>query len=124
MTVSEVFRGTDNRQSVLGSWEPSAAREGRPKGDIMPTLLTSEVIKGRVANGAVTWGGTAWNTKLSSLGFVLNSTGFKSGLQWRIQGGGHGAMSTPFRTTINIFGMQQLQHMANKISGLAACGSC
>ena len=44
VTVSEVnrvFRGTDNRQSVLGSWGPSAAREGRPKGDI--TLLTSDV---------------------------------------------------------------------------------
>ena len=31
----------------------------------------SEVIEGRVANGAVTWGGTAWNAKLPSLGFVL-----------------------------------------------------
>src|SRR6218665_3836608 len=81
VTVSEVlsaFRGTDNRQSVLGSWGPSATREDRPKGDI--TSLTSEVIEGRVANGAVTWGGTAWNAKLPSLGFVLNSTGFKSGL--------------------------------------------
>src|SRR6218665_867001 len=58
--VSRVFRGTDNRQSVLGSWGPSAAREGRPIGDI--ALLTSEVIEGRVANGAVTWVGTAWNT--------------------------------------------------------------
>src|SRR6218665_3013782 len=38
------------------------------------------VIEGRVANGAVTWVGTAWNTKLPSLGFVLSSTGFKSGL--------------------------------------------
>src|SRR6218665_3046910 len=92
--VNRVSRGTDNRQSVLGSWGPSSVREGRPKGDI--TLLTSEVIEGRnevsvslsmseviegrVANGAVTWGGTAWNTKLPSLGFVLNSTGFKSGL--------------------------------------------
>ena len=48
VTVSEVipvFRGTDNRQSVLGSWGPSAAREGRPKGDI--TLLTSAVIEDR-----------------------------------------------------------------------------
>ena len=55
VTVSEVFpvfRGTDNWQSVRGSWGPSTAREGRPKGDI--TLLTSEVIEGRVANGAVT----------------------------------------------------------------------
>src|SRR6218665_812962 len=122
--VSRVFRGTDKWQSVLGSWEPSAAREGRPKGDITaPTsscippiiilflilslllrtggglsskrdrgtevkgrnevsfsLSSSEVIEGRVANGAVTWGGTAWNAKLPSLGFVLNSTGFKSGL--------------------------------------------
>src|SRR6218665_368419 len=33
-----------------------------------------------MTNGAVTWGGTAWNTKLPSLGFVLNSTRFKSGL--------------------------------------------
>src|SRR6218665_3555032 len=77
--VSRVFRGTDRWQSDQGSWGPSTAREGRPKGDI--SLLTSEVIEGRVAiNGAVTWGGTAWNTKLPSLGFVLNSTGFKSGL--------------------------------------------
>src|SRR6218665_2530822 len=77
--VSGVFRGTDKWQSDLGSWGPSAAREGRLKGNI--SLLTSEVIEGRVAiNGAVTWGGTAWNTKLPSLGFVLNSTGFKSGL--------------------------------------------
>src|SRR6218665_3012168 len=77
--VTLVFRGTDNRQSDLGSWGLSTAREGRPKGDI--TSLTSEVIEGRVAiNGAVTWVGTAWNTKLPSLGFVLNSTGFKSGL--------------------------------------------
>src|SRR6218665_96151 len=76
--VSRVFRGTDNRQSVLGSWGPSTAREGRPKGDIIP--LTSEVNEGRVANGAVTWVGTAWNTKLPSLWFVLNSTWFKSGL--------------------------------------------
>src|SRR6218665_1734066 len=76
--VSRVIRGTDNRQSVLGSWGPSAAREGRPKGDI--TSLTSEVIEGRVANGAVTWVGTARNTKLPSLGFVLNYTGFKSRL--------------------------------------------
>src|SRR6218665_2225757 len=64
VTVSEVFpafRGTNNRQSDLGSWGPSTAREGRPKGDI--TSLTSEVIEGRVAiNGAVTWVGTAWNT--------------------------------------------------------------
>src|SRR6218665_2068576 len=60
--VSRVFRGTDKWQSDLGSWEPSTAREGRPKGDI--TSLTSEVIEGRVAiNGAVTWGGTAWNAK-------------------------------------------------------------
>src|SRR6218665_2524464 len=122
--VSRVFCGTDNRQSVLGSWGPSAAREGRPKGDITSltsscippiiilflirslllrtggglsskreretevkgrnevsvSLSMSEMIEGRVANGAVTWGGTAWNTKLPSLGFVLNSTGFKSGL--------------------------------------------
>src|SRR6218665_1303495 len=122
--VSRVFRGTDKRQSVLGSWEPSAAREGRPKGDISSltssyippiiilflilslllrtggglgskreretevkgrnevsvSLSMSEVIEGRVANGAVTWVETAWNTKLPSLGFVLNSTGFKSGL--------------------------------------------
>src|SRR6218665_2460047 len=75
--VSRVFRGTDNRQSDLGSWGPSTAREGRPKGDI--TSLTSEVIEGRVANGAVTWSGTALNAKLPSLGFVLNSTEFKSG---------------------------------------------
>ena len=40
--VSRVFRGTDNRQSVLGSWGPSAAREGRPKGDIIS--LTSSCI--------------------------------------------------------------------------------
>src|SRR6218665_1983455 len=127
VTVSEVFpafRGTDNRQSVLGSWGPSATREDRPKGDItsltsscIPPIITlflvlslllrtggglsskreretevkgrnevsvslssSEVIEGRVAKGAVTWGGTAWNAKLPSLGFVLNSTGFKSGL--------------------------------------------
>src|SRR6218665_934007 len=32
--VSRVFRGTDNRQSDLGSWGPSTAREGRPKGNI------------------------------------------------------------------------------------------
>ena len=57
--VSRVFRGTDKWQSDLGSWGPSTARKGRPKGDI--TSLTSEVIEGRVANGAVTWGGTAWN---------------------------------------------------------------
>ena len=37
--VSRVFRGTDNRQSDLGSWGPSTARESRPKGDI--TSLTS-----------------------------------------------------------------------------------
>ena len=55
VTVSEInrgFRGTDNRQSVLGSWGLSAARERRPKGDV--TLLTSDVIEGRVASGAVT----------------------------------------------------------------------
>jgi len=52
--VSRVFRGTDNRQSVLGSWGPSTAREGRPKGDI--ASLISEVIEGRVANGAVILG--------------------------------------------------------------------
>src|SRR6218665_3539774 len=40
--VNCVFRGTHNRQSVLGSWGPSAAREGRPKGDITP--LTSSCI--------------------------------------------------------------------------------
>src|SRR6218665_1892664 len=40
--VNRVFRGTGNRQSVLGSWGPSAAREGRPKGDI--TSLTSSCI--------------------------------------------------------------------------------
>src|SRR6218665_13859 len=117
--VSRVFRGTDKWQSVLGSWEPSAAREGRPKGDISSltsscippiiirflilslllrtggglgskreretevkgrnevsvSLSMCEVMEGRVANGAVTWGGTAWNAKLPSLGFVLNSTG-------------------------------------------------
>src|SRR6218665_1221980 len=117
--VSRVFRGTDKRQSDLGSWGPSTAREYRPKGDIISltsscippiiilflilslllkiggglsskreretevkgrnevsvSLSMSEVIEGRVANGAVTWGGTAWNTKLPSLGFVLNSTG-------------------------------------------------
>src|SRR6218665_3675677 len=116
VTVSEVFpafRGTDNRQSDLGSWGPSTTREGRPKGDItsltsscIPSIIilflilslllrtggglsskrdretevrsrnevsvslsieVSEVIEGRVANGAVTWGGTAWNTKLPSL---------------------------------------------------------
>src|SRR6218665_3712288 len=36
VTVSEVFhafRGTDNKQTVLGSWGPSATREDRPKGD-------------------------------------------------------------------------------------------
>src|SRR6218665_4087013 len=38
------------------------------------------VIDGLVANVAGTWVGTAWNTKLPSLGFVLSSTGFKSGL--------------------------------------------
>src|SRR6218665_3374510 len=76
--VSRVFRGTDKWQSDLGRRGPSTALEGRPKGNI--SLLTSEVIEGRVANGAVTWGGTAWNAKLPSLGFVLNSTGFKSGL--------------------------------------------
>ena len=43
--VSRVFRGTDNRQSVLGSWGPSAARQGRPKGDI--TLL--DVLKAKFA---------------------------------------------------------------------------
>src|SRR6218665_1066316 len=43
--VSRVFRGTDNRQSDLGSWGPSVAREGRPKGDIIS--LTSEGIEGR-----------------------------------------------------------------------------
>src|SRR6218665_803095 len=49
--VSRVFRGTDNWQSDLGSWGPSTAREGRLKGNI--SLLTSEVIEGRVAiNGA------------------------------------------------------------------------
>ena len=45
VTVSEVFpafRGTDNRQSDLGSWGPSTAREGHPKGDI--TSLTSSCI--------------------------------------------------------------------------------
>src|SRR6218665_4218142 len=45
VTVSEVFpafRGTSNRQSVLGSWGPSATREGRPKGDI--TSLTSSCM--------------------------------------------------------------------------------
>src|SRR6218665_2152581 len=110
VTVSEVnrvFRGTDNSQSVLGSWGPSAAREGRPKGDITSLTFScippitilflilslllrtggglsskrdretevkgrnevsvslstciSEVIEGRVANGPVPWGGTAWN---------------------------------------------------------------
>src|SRR6218665_3037263 len=120
-----VFRGTDNRQSDLGSWGPSAAREGRPKWDITSltsscippiiilflilsvllrtggglsskresetevkgrnevsvSLSMSEVVEGRVVtNGAVTWVGTAWNTKLPSLGFLLNSTGFKSRL--------------------------------------------
>src|SRR6218665_1251762 len=40
--VNRVFRGTDNRQSVLGSGGPSAVREGRPKGDI--TSLTSPCI--------------------------------------------------------------------------------
>ena len=41
--VNRVFRGTDNRHSsVLGGWGPSAAREGRPKGDI--TSLTSSCI--------------------------------------------------------------------------------
>ena len=91
--VSRVFRGTDNRQSDLGSWGPSTAREGRPKGNISSltsscippiiiiflilslllrtgggretevksrnevsvSLSMSEVIEGRVANGAVTW---------------------------------------------------------------------
>src|SRR6218665_1571953 len=45
VTVSEVFpafRETDNRQSVLGSWGPSATREDRPKRDI--TSLTSSCI--------------------------------------------------------------------------------
>src|SRR6218665_710315 len=45
VTVSEVFpvfRGTDNWQSDLGSWGPSAAREGHPKWDI--TSLTSSCI--------------------------------------------------------------------------------
>src|SRR6218665_1086827 len=40
--VNRVFRGTDNRQSVIGSLGPSAAREGRPKRDI--TSLTSPCI--------------------------------------------------------------------------------
>jgi len=30
--VSHIFRGRDNRQSVLGSWGPSTARESRPRG--------------------------------------------------------------------------------------------
>src|SRR6218665_3650081 len=57
-------------------------RETEVKGrnEVSVSLSMSEVIEGRVANGAVSWGGTAWNTKLPSLGFVLNSTGFKSGL--------------------------------------------
>src|SRR6218665_3892877 len=119
VTVSEVFpafRGTDSRQSVLGSWGPSAAREGRPKGDIIsltssciPPIIILFLILSlllRIGGGLsskrdretevrgrnevsvslstcmseVTWGGTAWNAKLTSLGFVLNSTGFKSGL--------------------------------------------
>src|SRR6218665_3838395 len=102
--VSRVFRGTDNRQSVLGSCGPSTTRDGLSKGDITSltsscippimilflilslllrtggglsskreretevkgrnevsvSLSMSEVIEGRVANGAVTWGGTAW----------------------------------------------------------------
>src|SRR6218665_10192 len=122
--VSRVFHGTDNRQSDLGRWGPSTAREGRPKGgitsltsscippiiilflilsllvrtgggfsskrereievkgrnEVSVSLSMSEVIEGRVANGAVTWGGTAWNAKLPSLGFALTSTGFNSGL--------------------------------------------
>src|SRR6218665_985099 len=40
--VSRVLRGTDKWQSDLGSWGPSTAREGRPKGDI--TSLTSSCI--------------------------------------------------------------------------------
>src|SRR6218665_183173 len=40
--VSRVLRGTDNMQSVLGSWGPSVARVGRPTADI--TSLTSSCI--------------------------------------------------------------------------------
>ena len=54
--------------------------EVRGRNEVSVSLSMSEVIEVRVANGAVTWGGTAWNAKLPSLGFVLNSTGFKSGL--------------------------------------------
>src|SRR6218665_989484 len=81
VTVSEVFpvlRGTDNRQSVLGSWGLLQLERVVQKGILR--YLYFEVIEGRVANGAVTWVVTAWNTRLPSLGFVLNSTGFKSGL--------------------------------------------
>jgi len=76
LTVFSVEQTIAISSRQLGAF---CSSRGSSKRDV--TLSISAVIEGRVVtNGAVTWVGTAWHAKLPSLGFVLNSTGFKSGL--------------------------------------------